>query len=116
MRREADITVDGVAEGVGFEPTVACTTPVFKTPQRQKNLKSKTRMTRTNPAIHQQILWGYGIASSCVVCEGCEGKRLQKRLHINVSPTGPKGPRIGHSALLLTYWWKPRDPTLNPRA
>ena len=31
MRREADFAVDCVAEGVGFEPTVACTTPVFKT-------------------------------------------------------------------------------------
>ncbi len=31
MRREADFAVDCVAEGVGFEPTVAFTTPVFKT-------------------------------------------------------------------------------------
>ena len=31
MRREAHFAVDCVAEGVGFEPTVACTTPVFKT-------------------------------------------------------------------------------------
>ncbi len=31
MWREADFAVDWLAEGVGFEPTVACTTPVFKT-------------------------------------------------------------------------------------
>ncbi len=31
MWREVDIAEDCVAEGVGFEPTVACTTPVFKT-------------------------------------------------------------------------------------
>jgi hypothetical protein len=31
MGREVEFIVDCVAEGVGFEPTVAFTTPVFKT-------------------------------------------------------------------------------------
>ena len=31
MRGEVDCAVDWLAEGVGFEPTVAFTTPVFKT-------------------------------------------------------------------------------------
>ena len=30
-QRDSQFATDLVAEGVGFEPTVACTTPVFKT-------------------------------------------------------------------------------------
>ena len=60
---------------------VPCRNRVHKTLLMVNSRKRKHRMNRTNLTIHQLIPQVYGIASSCVVCDGYEGKRLQKRLH-----------------------------------
>jgi len=42
------------------------------------------------------------------------GRLLTGRAKVLVSPTGPNKPRSGHSALLLTCWWRRHDLTTSP--